>query len=176
MLSILFQSNFSSLSSTSRKSNSASYTVSQILRRQKYFYYIIWRILESQLQKYTYFGGLKCFFLFLFDCDCLRHKEGIWCISVSANARNSINTKMAVNNYIMPQSFRAAALALSCSLSLSLHVLRDATYKWPQRNIIVYSHFCINAIARVGTYWNASDSILMHTSNKSLNTPILRLD
>ena len=125
---------------------------------------------------YLFWGVKMFFFVFIWLWFDLRHKEGIWCISVSANARNSINTKMAVNNYIMPQSFRAVALALSCSLSLSLHVLRDATYKWPQWNIIVYSHFCINAIARVGTYWNASDSILMHTSNKSLNTAILRLD
>ena len=39
-------------------------------------------------------------FLFLFDCDCLRHKEGIRCTLVNADSYASINIKMSDINYV----------------------------------------------------------------------------
>ena len=86
-------------------------------------------------------------FLFLFDCDCLRHKEGIRCTLVNADSCDSRNGKMPYIKFCLARSQMRCTpltrdklyeresslqqqllLSAALSVSFSLHVLRGATH------------------------------------------------
>ena len=58
------------------------------------------------IMKIYFFLGVNMDFLFLFDCDCLRHKEGIRCTLVSADSCDSRNGKMPYIKYISPRLYK----------------------------------------------------------------------
>ena len=58
------------------------------------------------IMKIYFFWGVNMDFLFLFDCDCLRHKEGKRCTLVNADSCDSRTEKCLTLNFVLPRLYK----------------------------------------------------------------------
>ena len=120
------------------------------------------------ITKIYLFLGVKMDFLFLFDCDYLRHKEEIRCTLVNADSCDSRNTKMPVIKYVKPRSYNRCMTYLSQQYGRGLVLTKPLPYEYVMQRFynrgktkFNVRHFSVSAIARVCVYQSASYSFLM---------------